>query len=38
VARFDLGAQATTFNGQKHFKTIAGSKVLDEYHNSYLRK
>jgi hypothetical protein len=29
---------STTFNGQKHFKTIAGSKVLDGYYNTYLRK
>jgi hypothetical protein len=29
---------STTFNGQKHFKKIAGSKVLDEDYNSYLRK
>jgi hypothetical protein len=29
---------STIFNGQNHFKTIAGSKVLDEYYNSYLRK
>jgi hypothetical protein len=28
-----------TFNGQNHFKKVAGSKdVLDEYYNSYLRK
>jgi hypothetical protein len=29
---------STTFNGQIYFKQIAGSKVLDEYYNSYLRK
>jgi hypothetical protein len=29
---------STAFNGQNHFKTIAGSKVLDEYYNTYLRK
>jgi hypothetical protein len=29
---------STTFNGQNHFKKIAGSKVLDEYYNSYPRK
>jgi hypothetical protein len=29
---------STTFNGQTHFKKIAGSKVLDEYYNTYLRK
>jgi hypothetical protein len=29
---------STTFNGQIHFKKIAGSKVLDEYYNTYLRK
>jgi hypothetical protein len=29
---------STAFNGQKHFKQIAGSKVLDEYYNIYLRK
>jgi hypothetical protein len=25
-------------NGQNHFKKIAGSKVLDEYYNTYPRK
>jgi hypothetical protein len=29
---------ATVFNGQNHFKKRAGSKVLDEYYNTYLRK
>jgi hypothetical protein len=29
---------STVFNGQNHFKKVAGSKVLDEYYNSYLRK
>jgi hypothetical protein len=29
---------STVFNGQNHFKNIAGSKVLDEYYNTYLRK
>jgi hypothetical protein len=29
---------STTSNGQNHFKKIAGSKVLDEHNNSYLRK
>jgi hypothetical protein len=29
---------STTFNGQNHFKKIGGSKVLDEYYNSYLSK
>jgi hypothetical protein len=29
---------STAFNGQNHFKIIAGSKVLDEYYNIYLRK
>jgi hypothetical protein len=37
--QIDLGAQDLNgFNGQNHFKQIAGSKVLDEYYNSYLRK
>jgi hypothetical protein len=37
--QIDLGAQNLNgFNGQNTFKTIAGSKVLDEYYNSYLRK
>jgi hypothetical protein len=46
--QIDLGAQelkltsghriSTTFNGQNHFNEIAGSKVLDEYYNSYLRQ
>jgi hypothetical protein len=26
------------FNGQNHFKNIVGSKVLDEYYNTYVRK
>jgi hypothetical protein len=35
----DLGAQNLNgFNGQNHFKKIAGSQVLDEYYNTYLRK
>jgi hypothetical protein len=35
----DLGAQDLNgFNGQNHFQKVAGSKVLDEYYNSYLRK
>jgi hypothetical protein len=29
---------STAFNGKNHFEKIAGSKVLDEYYNSYLRK
>jgi hypothetical protein len=29
---------STAFNGPNHFKKIAGSKVLDEYYNTYLRK
>jgi hypothetical protein len=29
---------STISNGQNHFKQIAGSKVIDEYYNSYLRK
>jgi hypothetical protein len=29
---------STVFNGQKHFFKIAGSKVLDEYYNSYLKR
>jgi hypothetical protein len=34
-----LGAQDLIgFNGRIHFKKIAGSKVLDEYYNTYLRK
>jgi hypothetical protein len=34
-----LGAQDLNgFNGQNHFKKVAGSKVLDEYYNTYLRK
>jgi hypothetical protein len=37
--QIDLGAQDLSgFNGQSHFKQIAGSKVLDEHYNSYLRK
>jgi hypothetical protein len=28
----------TTSNGQNHFEIIAGSKVLDDYYNTYLRK
>jgi hypothetical protein len=35
----DLGAQDLNgFNGQNHFKKVAGSKVIDEYYNTYLRK
>jgi hypothetical protein len=35
----DLGAQNLNgFNGQNTFQKIAGSKFLDEYYNSYLRK
>jgi hypothetical protein len=35
----DLGAQdLNNIQRPNHFKTIAGSKVLDEYYNSYLRK
>jgi hypothetical protein len=29
---------STVFNGQNTFKQIAGSDVLDEYYNTYLRK
>jgi hypothetical protein len=29
---------STVFNGQNTFQKIAGSKVLDEYYNTYLRK
>jgi hypothetical protein len=29
---------STTYNGQNHFKQMAGSKGLDEYYNIYLRK
>jgi hypothetical protein len=29
---------STAFNGQNHFFKIAGSKVLDEYYNPYLKK
>ena len=29
---------STAFNGQNLFKKVAGSKVLDEYYNTYLRK
>jgi hypothetical protein len=37
--QIDLGSQDLNgFNGQNHFGKIAGSKVLDEYYNSYLRK
>jgi hypothetical protein len=28
----------TAFNGQNYFFKIAGSKVLDKYYNSYLKK
>jgi hypothetical protein len=35
----DLVAQdLNDIHGQNHFKKIAGSKVLDEYFNTYLRK
>jgi hypothetical protein len=38
-SHIDLGAQNLKgFNGQNTFKNIAGSKVLDEYYNTYLRK
>ena len=34
-----LGAQnLNSFNGQGTFQKIAGSEVLDEYYNTYLRK
>jgi hypothetical protein len=37
--QIDLGAQDLNgFNGQNHFNEIAGSKVLDEHYNTYLRK
>jgi hypothetical protein len=37
--QIDLGTQDLCgFNGQTHFQKIAGSKVLDEYYNTYLRK
>jgi hypothetical protein len=37
--QIDLGAQDFNgFNGKIHFNKIAGSKVLDEYYNTYLRK
>jgi hypothetical protein len=29
---------STAFNGQNYFKKIAGSEVLDEYYNTYLRR
>jgi hypothetical protein len=36
--QIDIGAQDLNgFNGQVFFKKIAGSKVLDEYYNTYLR-
>jgi hypothetical protein len=35
----DLGAQNLNgFNGQNHFKRIAGSKFLDKYYNTYLKR
>jgi hypothetical protein len=35
----DLGAQDLNgFNGQITFHEIAGSKVIDEYYNTYQRK
>jgi hypothetical protein len=35
----DLGAQDLNgFNGQNSFQIITGSKVLNEYYNSYRRK
>jgi hypothetical protein len=39
-SQIDLGAQDLNgFQRPKYFfKKIAGSKVLDEYYNSYLRK
>ena len=34
--QIDLGAQDLNgFNGHIHFKKVAGSKVLDEYYNTY---
>jgi hypothetical protein len=37
--QIDLGAQDLNgFNGQNHFQQIAGSKVLDEFYNTHLRK
>jgi hypothetical protein len=37
--QIDLGAQDLNgFNVHICFKTVAGSKVLDEYYNTYLRK
>ncbi len=37
--QIDLVAQDLNgFNGLNHFQKIAGSKVLDEYYNTYLRK
>jgi hypothetical protein len=34
--QIDLGAQ-DLFNGQIHFKKVAGSKLVDEYYNSHQR-
>jgi hypothetical protein len=37
--QIDLVAQDLNgFNGQNHFEKIAGSKVLDDYYNTYPRK
>jgi hypothetical protein len=37
--QIDLGEQDLNYiKRPKSFKKIAGSKVLDEYYNSYLRK
>jgi hypothetical protein len=37
--QIDIGAQDLNgFNGQNHFKKVAGSKVLNEYYNFYQRK
>jgi hypothetical protein len=37
--RLALGHRiSTVFNGQNHFFKIAGSKVLDEYYNSHLKR
>jgi hypothetical protein len=29
---------STVFNGQNRFFKIVGSKILDEYYNSYLKR
>jgi hypothetical protein len=37
--RIGLGAQNLSgFNGQNTFQKVAGSKILDEYYSSYLKK